>query len=69
MPFCKNCGAKLAEDAAFCPECGAPVKAAAAPKGTVFRTASWGERFVAWLIDIILIGIFLAPTKLFLFWW
>ena len=75
MPFCKNCGAKLAEDAAFCQECGAPVKAPvtptapSAPSIPAFRSADWGERFVAWLIDIIIIGIFLAPAKFFLFWW
>lgn len=26
MPYCSKCGFKLPEDAAFCPNCGAPVK-------------------------------------------
>lgn len=25
MPYCKNCGSQLEEDAKFCPECGTPV--------------------------------------------
>jgi uncharacterized membrane protein YvbJ len=25
MPYCLNCGAKLSEDAAFCPKCGTKV--------------------------------------------
>jgi hypothetical protein len=69
LPYCKNCGAQLAEDAAFCQECGAPVRAPVAPvvpSVPTFRAADWGERFVAWLIDIIVISIFLAPTKFLL---
>jgi TM2 domain-containing membrane protein YozV len=36
MPYCKNCGAQIAEDARFCEECGAaqtaaPAQAAVAP--------------------------------------
>lgn len=25
MPFCENCGREVADDAAFCPDCGAPI--------------------------------------------
>lgn len=25
MPYCRNCGAKVPEDARFCPSCGAPI--------------------------------------------
>jgi uncharacterized RDD family membrane protein YckC len=68
MPYCKNCGAQLTEDAAFCQNCGAPVRG---PSRPMFTVANWGERFVAWLIDIIVIGIFLIPFRLFswLFGW
>jgi len=62
MPYCRNCGAQLREDAAFCPNCGTPVKEEAKPK---FILAGWGERFVAWLIDIIIVGAFLTPIKWF----
>jgi uncharacterized RDD family membrane protein YckC len=68
LPYCKKCGAQLAEEAAFCQECGTPVRAPVAPvtpSVPTFRSADWGERFVAWLIDIIIISIFLAPTKFF----
>jgi len=68
MPYCKNCGAKLPEDALFCQNCGAPVQASPEPR---FELASWGERFVAWLIDMIVLGVFLAPIRFFslLAWW
>ena len=65
MPYCSNCGAKLPEDASFCPNCGVPVKQAIKPR---FVDANWGERFVAWLIDIIILGMVLTPTKYFIFW-
>lgn len=29
MAFCKNCGAQLADGAAFCPSCGTPIQAQA----------------------------------------
>lgn len=32
--FCPNCGSKLEDNAAFCPSCGAPVKAASANAAT-----------------------------------
>jgi uncharacterized Zn finger protein (UPF0148 family) len=31
MPECRKCGAKVKEDMSFCPNCGAPLKAEAAP--------------------------------------
>lgn len=31
--FCKHCGTKLADDAMFCPVCGAKVNGAPAPQG------------------------------------
>ena len=55
MPYCKNCGAELPEDASFCPNCGAAVKLEVR-----LALAGWGERFVAWLIDVIILGVFLA---------
>jgi len=62
MPYCKNCGAQIAEDAAFCQNCGASVKG---PSRPTYITAGWGERFIAWLIDMIVLGIFLAPITFF----
>ena len=31
MPFCEKCGAKMEEEAKFCPSCGAGVKRTAVP--------------------------------------
>lgn len=35
MTSCRQCGAQLAPDARFCPRCGTPVEAVAAPTSTV----------------------------------
>jgi len=60
MPYCIKCGRKIPQDAAFCPYCGASVM-------TTFKASlefgDWGERFVAWLIDIIVILLLLAPFR------
>ena len=66
MPYCKNCGNELPEAAQFCPKCGtavtkpvgsvvvdAPLPSVVAPG---LKLAFWGERFVAWLIDVVIIG-------------
>ena len=70
MRYCKNCGNELPEEARFCPKCGTavvieetapaaltPVAPATcvAPEGV--KLAFWWERFLAWLIDVVLIGI------------
>ncbi len=68
MPYCKKCGNELSADAKFCPKCGTPVEVAyAAPvaPGSGLRLALWGERFVAWLIDAIILGIILGALSLF----
>lgn len=59
MPHCTSCGAKLPEGATYCPKCGTPVETVAQP-----ILASWGTRFIAWLIDIIILGIILGSIKL-----
>ncbi len=51
----------MPEGATYCPNCGTPVETVAQP-----ILASWGGRFVAWLIDIIILGVILAPIKLFI---
>ncbi len=72
MPYCSKCGNELKDDAKFCPKCGAPVEAppvavaarAEAPKEGL-RVAFWGERFIAWLIDVIIIGFIVGVIGLF----
>ena len=54
----------MSEGAVFCQSCGASTQEP--PKPTL-RSSSWGARFVAWLIDMIILGIFLTPLKVF-FW-
>ena len=65
MGHCTNCGVELPEGAGFCPKCGttvakvegptvvAPVSAPIAGEPVI---ATWGERFVAWLIDVLIVG-------------
>ncbi len=64
MPFCKNCGKEVPEDAVFCPECGAKMGSS---EGLVL--ASWGDRFIAWLIDIIILSIALSWLTLPRVYW
>ena len=74
MPYCKKCGNELPADAKFCPKCGTavlPEEATATPFESVAPTPSglklalWGERFVAWLIDVIIIGVAVGLLGLF----
>jgi uncharacterized RDD family membrane protein YckC len=59
MPYCKKCGSEMADRARFCPNCGAPTERASA-----LTLASWGERFIAWVIDMILLVIALSWLRL-----
>jgi uncharacterized RDD family membrane protein YckC len=69
MPYCKKCGNELLEEAKYCPRCGTAVVmeeapavpiAPTAPEAPALKLAFWGERFVAWLIDVVLIGVILV---------
>jgi uncharacterized RDD family membrane protein YckC len=71
MPFCKKCGAELPEGASFCPKCGTAVVMEEAPAvltAPALKFAFWGERFLAWLIDVIILGVIVAILGL-LMWW
>jgi uncharacterized RDD family membrane protein YckC len=80
MPYCKKCGNEIPEGAKYCPVCGTAVSTEEAPAAPVapvaagLQLAFWGERFVAWLIDVIIIGIVVGILNLFslvagLTWW
>jgi uncharacterized RDD family membrane protein YckC len=60
MANCKNCGAELPEAAQFCPKCGTAVSSGAATNEPERQPpqvlAFWGERFLAWLIDVVIVG-------------
>ena len=55
MPYCRNCGDKIPWGITFCPTCGTRVRA-----GLDLLLADWGERFIAWMIDMIILGVFLS---------
>ena len=73
MRYCKKCGNELPEGAKFCSKCGTSTSTEA-PATPVTRVASvtagvklatWGERFVAWLLDAIIVGIVVGIMNLF----
>jgi uncharacterized RDD family membrane protein YckC len=77
MVYCRNCGALLPDDALYCPKCGAAIHIQetpippnssqsqySSPIAPGLKLASWGDRFVAWLIDVIIIGIFVGILDL-----
>jgi len=55
MPYCEKCGAEVEEEATYCPKCGAPLKGA---EGVV-ELATWTQRFIALVIDGIILAIIL----------
>jgi uncharacterized RDD family membrane protein YckC len=86
MPYCHKCGNALPEGAKYCPVCGTAVTMGEAPTATAMPTAPvmaeatglplafWWERFVAWLIDAVIIGVIVGILGLFawfasLTWW
>ncbi len=74
MPYCMKCGNELPEGVKYCPVCGTAVTVEAAPAAPTAPTAPevsglklahWWERFVAWLIDAVIIGIAVGILGLF----
>lgn len=63
MPYCRKCGTKLSEGAKFCSKCGTPGETLEKQ-----RLASWGERIIAWLIDIVILGAVLTVIKWTTMW-
>ena len=72
MPYCVKCGNELPEEAVYCPVCGTPVASESAPSApsvpaSGLKLAFWWERFVAWLLDSVIVGGALAILALFTF--
>jgi uncharacterized RDD family membrane protein YckC len=61
MPFCEKCGAEVEPDAVYCPKCGAVV---AGPGSGVVELATWTQRFIALVIDGIIMGVVLLFLNL-----
>lgn len=61
--YCSKCGAAVADAAAFCPACGQPIgSAATTAAGARFAYAGFWLRFVAYIIDAIIVGFVLGIT-------
>lgn len=60
MPYCPECGEEVDQDSRFCKNCGASLT-----RMHRFTTiASWGERSIAYIIDVILLGVVFAFIRL-----
>lgn len=61
--YCKKCGSEIAEDAEYCPSCGAGINV------NELVLAGFGERFLAYIIDTMIIGFLVGviawPTMIF----
>jgi hypothetical protein len=59
MPYCHKCGAKLDEDARFCPVCGTPVPSVAPVEksATPQRTSQHPRKTIFPLVGIVLIAV------------
>jgi uncharacterized RDD family membrane protein YckC len=53
--FCPKCGKQAEDNAKFCQVCGGALEATPVTLATPIAFAGFGTRFVAWLIDIIVI--------------
>lgn len=64
MAFCQSCGTRMAEEAVFCKECGAPVKSLPhqLPGGSVLIPAVPARRSRVKLILLIVVGILAIIT-------
>lgn len=73
MSYCKKCGNELSEGTKYCTFCGTPMTMEAAPalaalavsQPSGLKLALWGDRFVAWLIDAIIVGVIVVILGLF----
>ncbi len=58
-PYCSQCGVQIDSDASFCQECGTTVE-----QREVYDLANWGDRFLAYIIDAIILGILFSFVNL-----
>jgi uncharacterized RDD family membrane protein YckC len=60
MSYCQECGAENDPGSEFCQRCGTQLKRT----GEVLELASWGSRFIAYIIDILILGAVLGLLRL-----
>lgn len=77
MLYCPKCGNKIPKGAQYCSTCGVPLdrvktenksKLKYEPSNSgslMFRKAFWDERFFAWLVDMLIVGISLGIIGIF----
>lgn len=68
MKNCEKCGSELKEGAAFCSHCGAPAPplitaAVVTQSQKIIDLAGWGDRILAYIIDIIILGVFIGIIR------
>lgn len=64
MAYCSNCGKELPEGVRFCPSCGAAVESAETKVTASLGYAELPDRFIANLVDIIILFIAAAVISL-----
>ena len=60
--FCDRCGAEYEEGDAFCPKCG--VQLSETHGEGYIELATWTQRFIALVIDGMILGVVLAVLRL-----
>lgn len=60
--YCDQCGSEYEEGDIYCPKCGAQL--ARPTSGAYIELATWTQRFIALVIDGIILGIVLSAIKL-----
>jgi len=62
MPYCDQCGAEYKEGSVFCPKCG--VRITTQTNLGYIELATWTQRFIALVIDGIILAIVLSVLNL-----
>lgn len=69
MPYCVKCGIEIGDEAVYCTNCGTRIPIQSKEYSRVllksrYEVTDWGTRFIAWLIDMIILGIIFSIITL-----